>query len=155
MGLDIKRFLETAQPMQRACGPDVPPAENRACNSVSPWVLQPRVFSLRTRSRSLRRRESPISELGWNSFWRKARASTGAIPLADEPVTTADHYGNDRFFAYLELEGQQDALQRQAVAALEASWPSVARIRVKDIWAHRPGILPLGDSDRRWRDHWH
>ncbi|MGA7530251.1 MAG: bifunctional transaldolase/phosoglucose isomerase, partial [Pseudolabrys sp.] len=28
MGLDIKRLLETAQPMERACGPDVPPAEN-------------------------------------------------------------------------------------------------------------------------------
>ena len=28
MGLDIKRLLETTQPMVRACGPDVPPAEN-------------------------------------------------------------------------------------------------------------------------------
>jgi transaldolase/glucose-6-phosphate isomerase len=28
MGLDIKRLLDTTQSMQRACGPDVPPAEN-------------------------------------------------------------------------------------------------------------------------------
>ncbi|MGA7332198.1 MAG: bifunctional transaldolase/phosoglucose isomerase, partial [Pseudolabrys sp.] len=28
MGIDIKRLLETTQPMERACGPDVPPAEN-------------------------------------------------------------------------------------------------------------------------------
>ena len=28
MGLDIKRLLETTQPMVRSCGPDVPPAEN-------------------------------------------------------------------------------------------------------------------------------
>jgi transaldolase / glucose-6-phosphate isomerase len=58
----------------------------------------------------------------------------GLIPLADEPVTTAERYGNDRFFAYIELEGQQDALQRQAVAALERAGNPVARIRVKDIW---------------------
>src|SRR5664280_2333661 len=28
MGLDVKRLLETVLPMQRACGADVPPAEN-------------------------------------------------------------------------------------------------------------------------------
>jgi glucose-6-phosphate isomerase len=28
MGLDVKRLLETAHQMERACGPDVPPAEN-------------------------------------------------------------------------------------------------------------------------------
>jgi transaldolase/glucose-6-phosphate isomerase len=28
MGVDVKRFLGTAQPMERACGADVPPMEN-------------------------------------------------------------------------------------------------------------------------------
>src|SRR6185437_5371971 len=28
MGLDVKRLLKTTQPMQQACGPDVPPSEN-------------------------------------------------------------------------------------------------------------------------------
>jgi transaldolase/glucose-6-phosphate isomerase len=30
MGVDVKRLLETAQPMERACGPDVPPTQNPA-----------------------------------------------------------------------------------------------------------------------------
>ena len=58
----------------------------------------------------------------------------GLIPLADEPLTTPEHYGSDRFFAYLELDGQHDPSQRQAIAALEDAGHPVARIRVKDVW---------------------
>jgi transaldolase/glucose-6-phosphate isomerase len=54
--------------------------------------------------------------------------------LAGEPLTTPERYGSDRFFAYLELDGQGDPLQRQAVAALERAGHPVARINVKDIW---------------------
>jgi transaldolase/glucose-6-phosphate isomerase len=56
------------------------------------------------------------------------------IPLADEPLTTPERYGSDRFFAYLELDGQHDPSQRQAIAALEKAGHPVGRISVKDIW---------------------
>ena len=58
----------------------------------------------------------------------------GLIPLADEPLTAPEHYGSDRFFAYLELDGQHDPSQRQAIAALEDAGHPVARISVKDVW---------------------
>jgi transaldolase/glucose-6-phosphate isomerase len=58
----------------------------------------------------------------------------GLIPLADEPLTTPAHYGRDRFFAYLELDGKADPSQRQAVEALKRAGHPVARINVKDIW---------------------
>jgi transaldolase/glucose-6-phosphate isomerase len=58
----------------------------------------------------------------------------GLIPLAGEPITTPERYGSDRFFAYLELEGQADPARRQAVEALERAGHPVARIKVKDIW---------------------
>src|ERR1019366_3791155 len=69
----------------------------------------------------------------------KAAESTGKhgrglIPLAGEPLTTPERYGSDRFFAYLELEGQADPSQRQAVEVLERAGHPVARICVKDIW---------------------
>ena len=38
MGIDVKRFLETTQPMERACGADVRRQKIRACSSVSPWA---------------------------------------------------------------------------------------------------------------------
>jgi transaldolase / glucose-6-phosphate isomerase len=58
----------------------------------------------------------------------------GLIPLADEPLTTPEHYGNDRFFAYLELAGHAEPSQRQAVDALTRAGHPVARISVKDVW---------------------
>jgi transaldolase/glucose-6-phosphate isomerase len=54
--------------------------------------------------------------------------------LADEPLAIPEHYGKDRFFAYLELEGQHESSQRQAIAALEQAGHPVARISVKDVW---------------------
>ena len=135
MGLDIKRLLETAQPMERACGPDVPPAENPGVQ----LGIAMGVASTRFGRDKVTIITSPgIADLGaWleqllaESTGKRGR---GLIPLADEPLTTAERYGNDRFFAYLELEGHQDALQRQAVAELERAGHPVARISVKDIW---------------------
>ena len=45
-----------------------------------------------------------------------------------------ERYANDRFFVYLELNGQGDASQRQAVAALERTGHPLVWINVKDIW---------------------
>ena len=135
MGLDIKRLLETAQPMERACGPDVPPAENPGVQLGIAMGVAATRFG---RDKVTIITSPGIADLG---AWLEqllaestGKHGRGLIPLADEPVTTAERYGNDRFFAYLELEGQQDALQRQAVAALERAGHPVARIRVKDFW---------------------
>ena len=135
MGLDIKRLLETAQPMERACGPDVPPAENPGVQLGIAMGVAATRFG---RDKVTIITSPGIADLG---AWLEqllaestGKHGRGLIPLADEPVTTAERYGNDRFFAYLELEGQQDALQRQAVAALERAGHPVARISVKDIW---------------------
>jgi transaldolase/glucose-6-phosphate isomerase len=58
----------------------------------------------------------------------------GLIPLAGEPLAAPERYGSDRFFAYLELDGQIDPAQREAVVALERAGHPVARIAVEDIW---------------------
>ena len=58
----------------------------------------------------------------------------GLIPLADEPPTTPEHYGSDRLFAYLELEGHADPSQQKAIDALSRAGHPVARISVKDVW---------------------
>jgi transaldolase/glucose-6-phosphate isomerase len=135
MGLDIKRLLETTQPMERACGPDVPPAENPGVQLGIAMGVAATRFG---RDKVTIITSPGIADLG---AWLEqllaestGKHGRGLIPLADEPMTTAERYGNDRFFAYLELEGQQDALQRQAVAALERAGHPVARISVKDIW---------------------
>jgi transaldolase/glucose-6-phosphate isomerase len=138
-GLDVKRLLETARQMERACGPDVPPAENPGVQlGVAVGVAATRFG----RDKVTIIASPGIADLGaWleqllaESTGKRGR---GLIPLAEEPLTTPERYGSDRIFAYLELEGQADPSQRQAMEALERAGHPVARISVKDIWHIAP-----------------
>ena len=135
MGIDVKRLLETAQPMEHACGADVPPAENPGVQ----LGIAMGVASTRFGRDKVTIIASPgIADLG---AWLEqllaestGKHGRGLIPLAGEPLTTPERYGSDRFFAYLELDGQIDPSQRQAVEALERAGHPVARISVKDVW---------------------
>jgi len=135
LGLDVRRLLETTRTMQRSCGADVPPSENPGVQlGVAMGVAATRFGRDKVTIIS-----SPgIADLGaWleqllaESTGKQGR---GLIPLAGEPLTVPECYGSDRFFAYLELDGQVDPSQRRAVEALERAGHPVARIRVKDIW---------------------
>ncbi len=135
IGLDVKRLLETTRTMQRSCGPDVPPSENPGVQlGVAMGVAATRFG----RDKVTIIASPGIADLGaWleqllaESTGKQGR---GLIPLAGEPLTVPECYGSDRFFAYLELDGQFDPLQRRAVEALERAGHPVARIRLKDIW---------------------
>ena len=135
MGLDVKRFLETTQNMERTCGPDVPPAENPGVQLGIAMGVAATRFG---RDKVTIIASPGIADLG---AWLEqllaestGKHGRGLIPLADEPLTTPERYGSDRFFAYLELDGRVDPSQRQAVEALELAGHPVARISVKDIW---------------------
>lgn len=135
MGLDVKRLLETAQRMELSCGPDVPPMENPG---VALGVAMGVAATRFGRDKVTIVASPGIADLG---AWLEqllaestGKLGHGLIPLAGEPLTTPEGYGSDRFFAYLELDGQVDASQRQAVETLERAGHPVARIRVKDIW---------------------
>jgi len=144
MGLDVERLLEATLPMVRACGADVPPAENPGVQlGVALGVAATRFG----RDKVTIIASPGIADLGaWleqllaESTGKQGR---GLIPLADETLTTPEHYGADRFFAYLELDGHSDPGQRQAVEALERAGHPVARIRVVDVSA-------IGQEFFRW-----
>ena len=135
MGLDVRRLLETTRTMQRSCGADVPPSENPGVQlGVAMGVAATRFG----RDKVTIIASPGIADLGaWleqllaESTGKQGR---GLIPLAGEPLTVPERYGSDRFFAYLELDGQVDPSQRQAVEALERAGHPVARISVKDVW---------------------
>jgi transaldolase/glucose-6-phosphate isomerase len=135
MGLDIKRFLEIARQMERACGPDAPPAENPGVQlGVAIGVASTRFGRDKVTiiaSPGIAGLGAWLEQLLAESTGKHGR---GVVPLAGEPLTTPEHYGDDRFFAYLELDGQFDPSQRQAVAALESAGHPVARINVEDVW---------------------
>ncbi|NIQ38466.1 MAG: bifunctional transaldolase/phosoglucose isomerase [Proteobacteria bacterium] len=52
----------------------------------------------------------------------------GILPVAGEKLEAPDHYGDDRFFVYLRMEGDSNALLDKAVDALEAAEYPVLRI---------------------------
>jgi transaldolase/glucose-6-phosphate isomerase len=135
MGLDVRRLLETTRTMQRSCGADVPPSENPGVQlGVAMGVAATRFG---------RDKVTIIASPGIADFgaWLEqllaestGKQGRGLIPLAGEPLTVPECYGSDRFFAYLELDGQVDPSQRQAVEALERAGHPVAKISVKDVW---------------------
>jgi transaldolase/glucose-6-phosphate isomerase len=135
MGLDVKRLLDTTLPMETACGPDVPPSENPGIQLGIAMGVAATRFG---RDKVTVIASPKIADFGaWleqllaESTGKQGR---GLIPLTGEPLTAAERYGKDRFFAYLELDGQADSSQRETVAALESAGHPVARINVKDIW---------------------
>jgi transaldolase/glucose-6-phosphate isomerase len=135
MGLDVGRLLATTQPMVLSCGPDVPPAENPGVQlGVAMGVAATRFG----RDKVTIIASPRIADLG---AWLEqllaestGKHGRGLIPLAGEPLTSPERYGSDRFFVYLELDGDGDPSQREAVAALERAGHPFVRIRVKDIW---------------------
>jgi transaldolase/glucose-6-phosphate isomerase len=135
MGIDVQRLLETTRPMQRACGADVPPAENPGVQlGIAMGVAATRFGRDKVTiiaSPGLADLGAWLEQLLAESTGKQGR---GLIPLAGEPLTVAESYGSDRFFAYVELEGKSDPAQRAALKALETAGHPVARIKVKDIW---------------------
>ena len=135
MGLDIKRLLETALPMERAFGSDVPPCENPgvklgiALGVAATHFRRDKVTIIA--SPEIANLGAWLEQLLAESTGKHGR---GLIPVADEPPTTPEYYGSDRFFAYLELDGRAAQSQQETVAALEKAGHPIAKIRVKDIW---------------------
>jgi transaldolase/glucose-6-phosphate isomerase len=144
IGVDIQRLLETTQPMMRSCGPDVPPAENPGVQlGVALGVAAARLG----RDKLTLVASPGIADLG---AWLEqliaestGKMGRGLIPLAGEPLAAHSHYGDDRIFAYLELDGSPDPAQRLAMEALEHAGHPVVWIRVKDTWS-------LGQEFYRW-----
>ena len=134
-GLDIRRVLEMARRMTRNCGADVPPSDNPGTQlGVAMGVAAARFG---------RDKVTIIASPGIAAFgaWLEqllaestGKQGRGLIPLAGEPLGAVERYGSDRFFAYLELEGQAEPAQRQTVAALVQAGHPVAHISVKDVW---------------------
>ena len=135
MGLDVRRLLETTQPMERSCGADVPPAENPGVQlGVAMGVAATRFG----RDKVTIIASPGIADLGaWleqllaeSTGQARARADPAgrgaardARVLRQRPVLRLSRAGR---------EG--DPSQRKAVAALERAGHPVARIRVKDVW---------------------
>ncbi len=149
IGLDLRKLLATTQQMVRACGDDVPPAENPGVKLGIAMGVAARDFG---RDKVTIIASPGIHDLG---AWLEqllaestGKQGHGLIPVDSEPLASPDKYGRDRFFAYLALDGKEDPEAARGGRGAGESGPSGRAHGAPGCLACRPGILPLGDRDR-------
>src|SRR3984893_12122032 len=143
MGLNVAKFLKSAQEMVKAC-------DAGAAADVNPGVLLGAVIG--TAANEGLDKITIISSPGIHDLgaWLEqliaestGKLGKGIIPVDREKLAKPEAYGNDRVFAYLRLDTKPDKRQDAAVAALEKDGLPVVRIRVKNIYN-------LGQEFFRW-----
>jgi transaldolase / glucose-6-phosphate isomerase len=134
MGLDVKRFLNHAEEMVRACGALVPLEEN---TGAALGII------LGTAARNGRDKVTIVTSLGISDLgaWLEqllaestGKQGRGIIPVDKEELGPPQVYGKDRVFAYVRLESAPDSDQDAKVAALEKTGQPVIRIAMPEIY---------------------
>ncbi len=143
MGLQVRKFLESADEMARACGESVPAEKN-------PGVLLGAILGVAANHGRDKLTIITAKELFDLGAWLEqliaestGKIGKGIIPVDREPVGKPGVYGNDRVFVYLKLKGKGNARQEAAVAALEKAGQPVVRITL-------PALYNLGQEFFRW-----
>jgi transaldolase / glucose-6-phosphate isomerase len=143
LGHDVQAFLERTRAMVRACGGDVPPAEN-------PGVQLG--LALGTLARRGRDKVTIVASPSIGDFgaWAEqllaestGKNGKGLIPIDAEPLGAPAIYGADRVFVYLRDAREPDAEQDRAIEAQQRAGQPVVRLGVQDAGS-------LGQEFFRW-----
>ena len=133
MGVDMPKFLARTNEMVRACGADVPAAEN-------PGVVLGAILGVAA-TKFGRDKVTLIASPGIHDLgaWLEqlvaestGKLGKGLIPVDRELPGAMEAYGSDRVFVYVRLESAPEASQDAVVAALEHAGQPVVRIAVDD-----------------------
>ncbi|ARP89521.1 transaldolase [Bordetella genomosp. 9] len=143
MGHNVAHFMETTQPMVRACGPTSPPTVNpgfrlgailgeaaRAGRDKVTIFASPKVATI----------GSWLEQLLAESTGKHGK---GIVPVDLEPIGSPDVYGQDRVFAYLRCAEDDNAQLDAKVQALAAAGHPVIRITL-------PRAAAIGQEFFRW-----
>jgi len=143
MGIDVAKFLGSADEMVRACGADVAPKNN-------PGVILGAILG--TAHNQGRDKITIITSPGIYDLgaWLEqliaestGKNGKGLIPVDSESIGAPEVYGDDRLFVYLRLESAPDAAEDAAIADLQQSGQPMVIISVADVY-------DLGQEFFRW-----
>ena len=132
IGLDLLKLLDRADCMREGTMSCVPAHEN-----PSAWLG----VVMGVLSRKGRDKLTLVTSPSINSFglWVEqliaestGKESRGVVPVAGEPIASPDHYGDDRLFVYLRLDGDANYKLDQAIDAIESSGQPVVRLDLRD-----------------------
>ncbi len=132
IGVDIGAVLSRARCMSEACGAGAVEPYNPALvlgAALTELTLAKRDKVTFLCSPSLAGFPSWVEQLIAESTGKNRR---GIVPVANEKMGAPEKYGDDRFFVYLRLDGDENHMLDRQVAALEANGHPLARIELHD-----------------------
>ena len=132
MGLDVGELLNRAVEMMDACVPSAPVQRNPAAllaAAMGGYALQGRDKLTLIASPAIAAFGLWAEQMVAESLGKEGR---GIVPVADEPILDAAHYGDDRLFAYLRMSRDDNAAGDAAIASLEAAGHPVVRLALFD-----------------------
>jgi len=140
-GVDLEQFVARTSEMVRACGPDVPPAENPGVQLgliLGAAAAQGRDKLTLFASPELESFGAWVEQLVAESTGKRGKA---IIPLEGEPIAAPGAYGADRIFVHVRLAAD-DSLADELAALAGAGHP-VVTLTLDDTGA-------LGQEFFRW-----
>ena len=130
-GRDVQAFVDAARVMARACGPDVPSAQNPGVT----LGLTMGILALHGRDKLTIIASPSLASFG---AWAEqliaestGKNGKGIIPLAGEPLGDTSVYDLHRLFVFIRNAGDPDSTQENVVDALERAGHPVVRIEVR------------------------
>jgi transaldolase/glucose-6-phosphate isomerase len=143
IGVDVGALLARAKRMSESCGAHVEESRNLALAlgaALGELALAKRDKATFLCSPSLSAFPDWAEQLIAESTGKDRR---GIVPVANEAVGAPEKYGDDRFFVYLRLQGDENHSLDRQVAALQTNGHPVAQIDLFD-------KLDLGQEFFRW-----
>lgn len=142
-GIEIGKLMDRADSIRKRSGPNVPVRENPGA-----WlgtVLG--VLALEGRDKLTLIASPAIESFG---LWVEqllaesiGKEGKGIIPIAGEPLVAPEHYGRDRLFVVLRLEGDDNTAVDKAADAIASSGQPWVRLDMEDRY-------DLGAEFYRW-----
>ena len=131
IGLDVLKLLDRADCMREGTASCVPPTKSRGLASVLMGVI-----AQQGRDKLTLVTSPSISSFG---LWAEqliaestGKEGLGIVPVAGEPLGSANHYGHDRLFVYLRLDGDDNDETDQTIQAIESSGQPVVHLDLRD-----------------------
>ena len=142
-GVDIEALLDRADEMREMCGPAAPTRENpgaRLGASIGAMATHGRDKLTLLSSPSLDGMARWVEQLVAESTGKDGR---GIVPVIGEPLLLPEQYGDDRFFIYMRLKGDDNLTTDEAAVSIESAGHPVVRLEMHD-------ALDLGAELYRW-----
>ena len=143
IGIDVSALLDRADCMREGSASCVPARDNPGA-----WLGATIArLSLGGRDKLTLVTSPSIASFG---LWAEqliaestGKEGKGIVPIAGEPLVSPDHYGSDRLFVYLRVDGDSNADIDAAIELLDSAGQPVVRLNLRDRY-------DLGAEFYRW-----